>query len=132
MVDDARRWRQLTVWLHVVTSVGWMTLALVLFVLLSLALTAGGGPTAAAATAMAHHLDVVLLAPLANTSAATGLVLSLGTPWGWRSTGGSSVGFPLPALSLLSVVVAAEARRRRLRDDRSAAARSAIYEAGSA
>jgi len=225
VVDDARRWRQLTVWLHVVASVGWMTLALVLFVLLSLALTADAGPTAAAATAVAHHLDVVLLAPLANTSAATGLVLSLGTPWGlaqhrwvvtktvitlvqlyvgifvlsgaldsaaeagtgapplalvvatvamagavafqaWLSVAkpggrtrwardrrgragarlpvaarwvfvaavaaplvdiavGTAVGFPLPVLSLLSVVVAAEARRRRLRDDRPAAARSA-------
>lgn len=81
MADDPRRWRQLTVWLHVVTSVGWMTLALVLFALLFLARTADGG-TARAATAMAHHLDVVLLAPLANASASTGLMLSLGTAWG--------------------------------------------------
>ena len=81
MPDDPRRWLQLTVWLHVMTSVGWMTLALVLFALLVLARTADVG-TARAATAMAHHLDVVLLAPLANASASTGLMLSLGTAWG--------------------------------------------------
>jgi hypothetical protein len=81
MADDPRRWRQLTVWLHVLTSVGWMTLALVLLTLLGSARTADLG-TAEAATAMAHHLDVVLLAPLANASASTGLMLSLGTAWG--------------------------------------------------
>lgn len=81
MADDPRRWRQLTVWLHVVTALGWMTLAVVLFVLLGLARTAGP-PTAHAATTMAQHLDHVLLAPLANASASTGLMLSLGTAWG--------------------------------------------------
>jgi hypothetical protein len=68
------------VWLHVVTSVGWMALALTLIALLSLAIAEPGN--AASATAMAHFLDGVLLAPLANTSASTGLVLSLGTAWG--------------------------------------------------
>lgn len=67
-------------WLHVVTSVGWMGLALTLFALLALAGTDPGN--AAGATAMAHFLDNTLLAPLANTSASTGLVLSLGTAWG--------------------------------------------------
>lgn len=81
MSDDPRRWRQLTVWLHVLTSVGWMSLALVLLALLVLART-DGGPTALSATAMAAHLDIALLAPLANASAATGLMLSLGTAWG--------------------------------------------------
>jgi len=81
MPDDPRRWRQLTVWLHVLTSVGWMSLALVLLTLLVLA-RVDGGPTALAATAMADHLDITLLAPLANASAATGLMLSLGTAWG--------------------------------------------------
>jgi hypothetical protein len=75
-----RTWRQLTVWLHVVSSVGWMATALTLFALLALAVTEPGD--APSATAMAHFLDGVLLAPLANTSASTGLVLSLGTAWG--------------------------------------------------
>ncbi|GAA5124583.1 hypothetical protein GCM10023320_37860 [Pseudonocardia adelaidensis] len=67
-------------WLHVVTSVGWMGLALALFALLALGATDTGN--AAAATAMAHFLDTALLAPLANASASTGLVLALGTAWG--------------------------------------------------
>jgi hypothetical protein len=68
------------VWLHVVTSLGWMALALTLLALL--ALSVSDPAHAAAATAMAHFLDTVLLAPLANASASTGLVLSLGTAWG--------------------------------------------------
>lgn len=82
MASNSRRWRQMTVWLHVLTSVGWMTLALVLFALLFLAATARDPATAAGATAMARYLDVVLLAPLGNASAATGIMLGLGTQWG--------------------------------------------------
>jgi hypothetical protein len=74
----ARTWRRLAVWVHVLSSVGWMTCALALFALLVPALR-GGAPWAVEA---AHHLDTQVLAPLANTSAATGLVLSLGTAWG--------------------------------------------------
>jgi hypothetical protein len=81
MVDDPRRWRQLTLWLHVLTSVGWMALAVVLLALLVLART-DGVATAFAATAMAAYLDIALLAPLANASAATGLMLSMATAWG--------------------------------------------------
>lgn len=81
MAGNPKRWRQLTVWLHVLTSVGWMSMALVLFVLLHLALT-GPRADALAAAATAHHIDSVLLAPLANASAATGLLLGVGTAWG--------------------------------------------------
>ncbi|GAA1283975.1 hypothetical protein GCM10009609_56130 [Pseudonocardia aurantiaca] len=82
MARNSRGWRQLAVWLHVLTSAGWMTLTLVLLTLFVLAATARHPGTAAAAMAMAHHLDVVMLAPLGNASAATGLMLSLGTSWG--------------------------------------------------
>jgi hypothetical protein len=82
MARTSRGWRHLAVWLHVLSSAGWMTLALVLLALLSLAATTTDPATESAAAAMAHYLDVVLLAPLGNASAATGLVLSLGTPWG--------------------------------------------------
>ena len=82
MVRNPRSRRQLAVWLHVVTSAGWMTLALVLFALFGLAATAPDPGTTSGAMAMAHYLDVVLLAPLGNASAATGLMLSLATPWG--------------------------------------------------
>jgi uncharacterized membrane protein len=75
-----RTWRQLTVWLHAVSSIGWMALALSLVALLVHAVT--HPQDAAAATAMAHVLDADLLAPLANASASTGIVLSLGTAWG--------------------------------------------------
>jgi hypothetical protein len=75
-----RTWRQLAVWLHVVTSIGWMALALTLLALLALAIT--NPSNAPSATTMAHFLDNALLAPLANASASTGLVLSLGTAWG--------------------------------------------------
>ena len=71
MAIPVRPWRQLTVWMHVLTSVGWMTCALVLFVFLL-----SGEP------APAHTVDTTLLAPLANGSAFTGLVLSFGTAWG--------------------------------------------------
>ncbi|MGI5128343.1 hypothetical protein ACQEVB_16145 [Pseudonocardia sp. CA-107938] len=71
MPIPVRPWRQLTVWLHVLTSVGWLACAAVLLVLLL-----HGEPGAA------HVVDTVLLAALANGSACTGLVLSCGTAWG--------------------------------------------------
>ncbi len=66
---------------HVVVSVGWLGLTLCLLVL-SIA-----GATAERATADAAYRSMGifgdwLLAPLALTTIGTGLVLSLGTPWG--------------------------------------------------
>ena len=78
-----RRWRQLVVWLHVVTSVGWMALALVLFVLLVTSRTTQSPAVAVSATSMAQLLDGRLLAPLANASAFTGFMLAAATPWGF-------------------------------------------------
>lgn len=75
------RWRHAVVWLHVLSSVAWMSQALALVVLTSLALTRPG--QAGAATAMADRLDSVLLAPMANASAFTGLVLAGATAWGY-------------------------------------------------
>jgi hypothetical protein len=80
--SNSRGWRQMTLWLHVLTSAGWMALALVLFALLYLAVTARDPATTAGATAMARYLDVALLAPLRNASAPTGIMLGLGTQWG--------------------------------------------------
>lgn len=82
MARTSRGWRHLTVWLHILSSVSWMALTLALFAMLLLAATTPDPVTAAGATGMAHYLDLALLAPLANTSAATGLVLSLATAWG--------------------------------------------------
>jgi hypothetical protein len=70
-VKTSPRWRQAVVWLHVVSSVAWMSQALALVVLMS-----SGAPT------MADRLDSVLLAPMANVSAFTGLLLAGATAWG--------------------------------------------------
>ncbi|MET9001795.1 hypothetical protein [Amycolatopsis sp. NPDC004169] len=66
------RWRQAVVWLHAVSSVGWMSQALALVVLMS-----SGAPAAA------DRLDSALLAPMANVSAFTGLLLAGATAWGY-------------------------------------------------
>lgn len=78
-----QRWRQLTVWLHVLTSFGWMGQALALTSLLALSLTTEDDAVRLSATTMAEHLDTSLLAPLANASAFTGFVLAAATPWGF-------------------------------------------------
>ena len=67
------------VWLHVLSSVAWMSQALGLIALLAVGLP---GPSAAA-TSMAHRLDTLLLAPMANAAAFTGLLLAGATAWGF-------------------------------------------------
>ncbi|WP_410656435.1 DUF2269 family protein [Amycolatopsis sp. lyj-112] len=79
----SQRWRQATVWLHVITSVGWMGQALALFTLLTISHTSGDVAVRIAATSMAHELDTLLLAPLANASAFTGFMLAAATAWGF-------------------------------------------------
>lgn len=78
-----KTWRQLTVWLHVITSVGWMGQALALFTLLMISRTSEDGAIRVAATSMAHEIDMFLLAPLANASAFTGFMLAAATAWGF-------------------------------------------------
>jgi hypothetical protein len=73
--------RQLLVWLHVVTSVGWMSQAFALLALLAAAVSADGA-TALALARAADHLDGHVLVYFANASAFTGLVLAAATPWG--------------------------------------------------
>lgn len=79
----AKRWRQLTVWLHVLTSVGWMAQAMTLCVLLSVGYAADNVSARSAATSMAHVLDGRLLGPMADASAFTGIMLAAATPWGF-------------------------------------------------
>ncbi len=78
-----KTWRQLTVWLHIVTSVGWMGQALALFTLLVIGRTSDDREIRVAATSMAHEIDTFLLAPLANASAFTGFMLAAATAWGF-------------------------------------------------
>ncbi|RZS37872.1 hypothetical protein EV193_105432 [Herbihabitans rhizosphaerae] len=83
MAKNSRRWRQLTVALHVITSLGWMGQALALASLLSVAMSTADPDTRVAATSMAHHLDLSVLAVLANASAFTGIMLAASTSWGF-------------------------------------------------
>lgn len=69
------RARQLLVWAHVLSSVGWMSQALALFVLLS--------DRTVASSAAAHLLDTTVLVLSANTSAMTGFLLAATTTWGF-------------------------------------------------
>ncbi|MCP3801640.1 hypothetical protein NLX83_20470 [Allokutzneria sp. A3M-2-11 16] len=78
-----KRSRQLLVWLHVITSVGWMSLALVLFALFTFGLSTDVPGMRDSADAMAHLLDKQVLAHLANASAFTGFMLSALTQWGY-------------------------------------------------
>ncbi|GAA0622109.1 hypothetical protein GCM10010174_46190 [Kutzneria viridogrisea] len=80
---SGKRWRQLTLWLHVVCSVGWLSQALALLVLTSLALGTADVAVRGSALTMAKHLDMALLAELANVSAFTGFVLAAATAWGF-------------------------------------------------
>ena len=79
-ITGVRTWRRLLAWVHVLTSVGWMSTALGLVALL--VLSREDPARTAAAVAMGHHLDMHLLAPAATASAFTGVLLSLATPWG--------------------------------------------------
>lgn len=74
-----KRARTLLVWLHVVTSVGWLSQAVALLALVLYGMKSGD----VAAFEMARLLDHGVLAIMANTSAFTGFMLSATTPWGY-------------------------------------------------
>ncbi|MDR7277035.1 hypothetical protein [Catenuloplanes atrovinosus] len=80
---DRKRWRQLTVWLHVLSSAGWMAQAMALCVMLATGLASDDPAVRTASTAMSLATDGRLLAPMAGVSAFTGIVLSAATPWGF-------------------------------------------------
>ncbi|MFC5822037.1 hypothetical protein [Nonomuraea harbinensis] len=71
--------RHLLTWMHIVTSVSWMSQALALLVLGSYSAVTGDG----AGYRMAHLLDNEVLLHFANASAFTGLMLSAMTQWGY-------------------------------------------------
>ncbi|MGW1682332.1 hypothetical protein [Saccharopolyspora sp. NPDC002376] len=80
---SSQRWRQAVVWLHVMTSVGWMAQALVLFTLLATSFATDDTAVRVSATSMAHVVDVRLLGPFANAAAFTGFMLAASTAWGF-------------------------------------------------
>ncbi|GAB2912099.1 DUF2269 domain-containing protein [Streptomyces mayteni] len=67
---------------HVVVSVGWLGLTLCLLVLGIAGATTDSAATAEAAYRAMKIFGDWLIAPLALTTFGSGLVLSLGTPWG--------------------------------------------------
>jgi hypothetical protein len=75
--------RSVLVFLHVVTSVGWMSQALALFALVSYGWHAPTVDVRHSAYAMAEVLDSHVLLYLANASAYTGLMLAALTVWGY-------------------------------------------------
>jgi hypothetical protein len=74
-----KRARTLLVWLHVVTSVGWLSQAVALLALVLYGMKSGD----LNAFKMARYLDHEVLAIMANTSAFSGFMLSATTPWGY-------------------------------------------------
>ncbi|MGI5505496.1 hypothetical protein [Lentzea sp. CA-135723] len=74
-----KRARTLLVWLHVVTSVGWLSQAVALLALLLYGMRTGD----VNAFRMARFLDHGVLAIMANVSAFSGFMLSATTPWGY-------------------------------------------------
>lgn len=74
-----KRARTLLVWLHVVTSVGWLSQAVALLALVLYGMKSGD----LNAFKMARYLDHSVLAIMANTSAFSGFMLSATTPWGY-------------------------------------------------
>lgn len=74
--------RQLLVWLHIVASVGWMSQAVALAVLLGVGLQAPA-PTRAAYAHAAELLDTTVLIFSANASALSGFLLAATTTWGF-------------------------------------------------
>ena len=82
-MGDRKRWRQLTVWLHVLSSAGWMAQAMALCVMLATGLATDDPAVRAASTSMSLATDGRLLGPMADVSAFTGIMLSAATPWGF-------------------------------------------------
>ncbi|MDQ0364870.1 hypothetical protein [Catenuloplanes indicus] len=82
-MDTRKRWRRLTVWLHILSSAGWMAQAMALCVMLSTGLATDDPAVRAASTTMSLATDARLLAPMADVSAFTGIMLSAATPWGF-------------------------------------------------
>lgn len=76
------RWRRLVLWLHVLSSVGWMSQAVAMGTLTATAITTTDASTAVGAVSMAQVIDSRILAPMANVAAFTGFFLAITTPWG--------------------------------------------------
>ncbi|WP_410872390.1 PDR/VanB family oxidoreductase [Nocardia sp. A7] len=79
----SRSVRHLLVWLHVISSVSWLSQAAALTVLLSVSALSPPGERKAATAGAAELLDQTVLVYSANTAAFTGLILAAVTAWGY-------------------------------------------------
>jgi hypothetical protein len=125
--QPARRSRALLLWLHVLSSVGWMSQALALLVLLVIGAGAAETTTRLAAHAMAEQLDERLLVHMANTAAFTGLMLSALTRWGYLRYWWVLVKF---AITLVQIYVGIFVLSPRLTASAEAAARGQVTDHG--
>jgi hypothetical protein len=80
-IAPVRVWRGLLVWLHVISSVSWMSQTLGLLTLLTLSAASPPGETKVAAAEMAELLDGTVLVFSASISAFTGFGLAAVTTW---------------------------------------------------
>lgn len=78
-----KRLRQLMVVLHVLTSVGWLTMALTQVTLMLHAMTVADPQTRRSALTMTEYIDHAVLQTAATGSAYTGLMLCALTSWGF-------------------------------------------------
>jgi hypothetical protein len=74
--------RKLALTAHVITSVGWLGAVAVFLVLAVAGLTSGAPATARAAYVAMEATTRLVIVPLCLASLLTGILQSLGTPWG--------------------------------------------------
>ncbi len=77
-----KRTRQLLVFLHVAVSVGWMGAGAANVVLAATAASTGSAEVSRVCYFMIDRIDTYLVIPLAFAALASGVLLSLVTPWG--------------------------------------------------
>ncbi|MBF6176554.1 hypothetical protein [Nocardia blacklockiae] len=123
MVLSSRRARQSLVWLHVVTSVGWASMAVALGVLLATGTVSPPGLGKSGPAHAADLLDRAVLVPAANAAAVTGFLLAACTSFGYfqrrwvtakfvLTLGQLAVGIAVLSPRMPEIVTAADAGRR--------------------
>ncbi|MGH3736546.1 MAG: hypothetical protein ACRDT6_13155 [Micromonosporaceae bacterium] len=78
----SRRWRKVLLVVHVVTSVAWIGVDLVLLALAAAGLLSSNPDLLRAGYVAMGFLADTVVVPVALTALATGVVLAVGTPWG--------------------------------------------------
>lgn len=82
-MSAAKPWRQLLVWLHILSSVSWMSQSLAVAMLVTMSANSPAGEVKTATASVALLIDSTLLTPSLNASAATGVLLAATSTWGF-------------------------------------------------